>query len=171
MTEVPGTGTLAVTDTEVSFRFLQNRGSGQSLKRNQKAYMAFYDTGGIVRVNQNGSVKACTAHATTATCVSAPLFIASQFAVLCTDGDIGDATADSTNNIQISICADSTCADVTSITTGSPLLETSSSGCAAGGVASVTGLSQISIAGQWIYVELIVAPDAGDEVLVWVTGQ
>ena len=167
MTEIPDSTQMIDTGVDgVTAKFAPVRGNGQSIKRNQKFYMAFYDDGGETHVNQDGTATACV-H--TGTCVSAPLFIASESALICTDGDVGTATADTGNTIKVSLCADSTCTDATSVVWGADLSETVTAACGVGG--SAAGAAQPSIGGQWIYVELTANPGNGEEVLVWVVGQ
>tara|TARA_R110000824_G_scaffold349648_1_gene536521 strand:+ start:97 stop:705 length:609 start_codon:yes stop_codon:yes gene_type:complete len=167
MTEVPnGTEMIAADDTAITASFAPVRGDGQSIKRNQKFYIAFYDDDNDVHVNQGGVVATCTENST---CASAPLFIASDTALICTDGDIGNATADDTNTIRVSICADSTCTAAKSVVHGALLAEAPTTACGVGG--GMVGIAQPNIGGQWIYVELVGAPDIGDEVLVWVAGR
>lgn len=168
MTVIPDSNQMIDTDTldAVTARFAPVRGGGQSIKRNQRFYMAFFDDGDETHVNQDGTAKACV-H--TGTCVSAPLFIASENALICVDGDIGDASAIVGNTIRVSLCADSTCEAVKSVVHEGLLAEAPTTACGVGG--QKLGITQPNIGGQWIYVELTANPGNGDEVLVWVTGQ
>ena len=182
MLEMPASGTLEEGAVAESFRVLPTRGGGQSLKRHQKVYMAFSKgdaptNGGIVYDHTNKTAFDCHIDSdTTGTCTSAPLFISSTSALICTDGDIGTGTADATNDIVVRICADSICAAQASVQWGDVLEEGIATSCGEGG-ASGNNLDMPNLGGQWIYVELIGAGSAtdmdiddGDEVMVWVVG-
>ena len=167
MTEIPDSDEMiAVNDTAITARFARDQGTGQSVKRHQKVYMAFFDDDGDVHVNQDGKVATCTENDS---CTSAPLFIASETALICVDGDIGASGAVGGNTIHVRICADSTCTSAKSFGWGSNLAEGPTTGCGVGG--QKAGAAQPSIGGQYIYIDLIGAPNNGDEVLVWVVGQ
>ena len=167
MLDIPDSSQMvqANGETIASSRFLPTRGGGQSLKRHQKVYMAFFDDSGDVHVNADGVVATCTEDNT---CASAPLFISSESAMICTDGDIGLAAADNSNNIKVRVCMDSTCTAAKSVVWLSELVEASTNACGEGG--HLSGYDSVNLGGQWIYVELTGAPDNGDEVLVWVVG-
>jgi len=168
MTVIPDSDEMIAADgTDITARFAPVRGSGQSIKRNQRFYMAFFKDGSAIHVNQGGVVAECSV--ATGDCTSAPLFIASETALICVDGDIGNASVIGGNTIRVSICADSTCAAVKSVVHGALLVEAINTACGVGGGAA--GAAQPNIGGQWIYVELIDIPAGGEEVLVWIVGQ
>ena len=175
MVEIPVVTEMDSLSEVVSARFAPIRGPGQSIKRRQKFYMAFYDTGGTTYVNTNGTTTECTGTISGTTCASAPLFIAGDSALLCVDGNIESVTADALNTIRVHICADSTCTDAKSIYHGGYLKEDAWNACGQGG--SVGNAAQFrnshSIGGEWIYVELITAsgPASGTKTLVWITGK
>jgi len=172
MTEVPDSDQMINTDVAgITARFAPVRGAGQSIKRNQKFYMAFFDDGGETHVNQDGTATACVENSGSPPCVSAPLFIASESALFCVDGDIGNATVVAGNTIRVRLCADSSCTEVTSVIYGGSLTEdvNGATTCGEGGY-SFAGLDNSSIGGQWTYVELIGSPSNGDEIIVWAVG-
>lgn len=175
MLEIPVVAEMDSAAEAVSARFAPVRGLGQSIKRRQKFYMAFYDTGGTTYVNTNGTTTVCTGTSTDVTCASAPLFIAAETALICVDSNIESETADELNAIRVSICADSTCTDVTSVVHGAFLTEAQFSACGQGGSANHGSQLRNShgIGGEWIYVELITVsgPASGTKTLVWITGK
>jgi len=173
MLEIPDSAEM-VSGGTVTARFARVRGDGQSIKRNQKFYMAFFDVAGTTYVNANGTPTACDG-VSTGDCVSAPLFIASETAILCMDSNINGEAKVASNTIRVSICADSTCTDATSIQYQEDLAENKYQSCGEGG-ASHTSQNRAahSIGGQWIYVQVVAGVGGvvdDSKILVWVAGQ
>jgi len=168
MLDLPASGSMN-SDVAVTARFVPTRGGGQSIRRHQKFYMAFYDNGGVVRMNKDGTADACS-EGDPGECVSAPLFISSSTALICIDGDIGAAAADNVPDVRVKLCTDSTCKSTQVIRVGGALLETTTTNCGELGTLS-NSYDGLDSGGQWLVVELISSPTSGGEVLVWVVGQ
>jgi len=177
MTEIPdGNEMIAADGDPIAARFAPVRGAGQSIKRNQKVYMAFYNSGGDIHVNRNGEVATCTAHATTGDCVSAPLFIAGESILMCVISDVTSTSISAalSTAIRVKVCLDSSCTAVASVNNGTSLVQDAGglSVCGEGGsVNSVVDIDQVSLGGQWIYIELLGTFFSEPDVLVWAVGK
>jgi hypothetical protein len=140
------------------------------VKRHQTVYWAVHEpdngdnTTGTVVVE--GAQVACDTDVTEG-CASAPLFIASQDALICADGDMG-SSATSGTLIKLYICPSSDLCTHNAAYRAN-LINNEFGACYR---AAALGDSPTPLGGAWIYVDVTTMPTAtGDTALVWVTGQ
>jgi hypothetical protein len=143
-----------------------------SVKRNQTVYFLLYendDTTEDAQTNQGGTLAPCTFNSPTIGCSSAPLFIASENALVCVDSDTS-VTTESDGVVDLYVCSDSSCSRTSSAGPILLLEATKTSACLNSNLG--TALNGISLGGSWIYVDVSINPDtAGENILVWVTGR
>jgi len=111
---------------------------------------------------QSGVPVVCTPDHASTGCDSAPLFISSEGALVCADSETGDLATSGTE-IDLYICADSTCERTRSFMSSAVLISNATDNCVA--VTAAPG-------GSWIYIDLKTTSGSdGDTALVWITGQ
>ena len=143
-----------------------------SVKRNQTVYFLLYEddgTGTTAKTNQDGELTPCTFTDPSTGCSSAPLFIASEDALVCVDSDTSATTA-SAGVVDLYVCSDSSCLRTSSAGPIPLLLVGDTGACLNSNLG--TDFDGISLGGSWIYVDVSTNPDtAGENILVWVSGR
>jgi hypothetical protein len=173
-------GWMRTAPTDIFDDFPRTTSSSSRLKRHQTLYWALSNISGTVYVIDTvaNDKRACTVGGTP-NCVSAPLHIVTNDALLCLDSDISDATTDGDSQVRIHICSDETCDEtgagrVNGIETPDPAgagwCTTLGETPAASGGNSAPG--PFRAGGLWVYIEATVLPaGVGETSLFWIVGQ